>query len=105
MNPEMYVYTLVVALIGMTTVFVGLSLLSLMMMLLRRMFQAEARGMGTAPTPIEGSTLRGESDRRWVLAAAAAFLAAEEEESSRTAADWKPRPTQSGDQWSIQPRL
>jgi Na+-transporting methylmalonyl-CoA/oxaloacetate decarboxylase gamma subunit len=104
MNPEMYAYTLVVALIGMTTVFVGLTLLSLMMVLLRRMFGTEARQNST-PTPIDGSTLRDTADTRWVLAAAAAFLDAEENQSNRTAADWKPGSTESNGQWSIQPRL
>lgn len=102
MNPEMYIYTLVVALIGMLTVFVGLTLLSIMMVLLRRIF-GNAPTPRPAPIPLKAVSRQRPEKRRWVLAAVAAYLAAEEQEHGRSAASWVPGA--STDQWTVQPKL
>ncbi|HUX20366.1 MAG TPA: OadG family transporter subunit [Spirochaetia bacterium] len=104
MNPEMFVYTLVVALIGMTTVFVGLTLLSLMMLLLRRIFGSEV-GARPTPTPIKGSVVQNGSDHRWVIAAAAVFLEEETAEGNRSAAGWTPEPIGAGGEWYTRSRV
>ena len=102
MNPEMYIYTLVVALIGMLTVFIGLTLLSIMMVLLRRLF-GNAPTHAPAPTPLKAVRRQRPESKRWVLAAVAAYLAVEEREHDRSAASWVP--DTSTDQWTVQPKL
>jgi Na+-transporting methylmalonyl-CoA/oxaloacetate decarboxylase gamma subunit len=104
MNSETYAYTLLAALIGMSTVFIGLTLLSLMMMLLRRFFKAEVPRAATSrrsPAPLR---LRGTAaDTRWVLAAAAVFLETESGQVHRSARRWKPTVGTPLDPWLNQP--
>lgn len=106
MNSEMYVYVVVVALIGMTTVFVGLSLLSLMMILLRRLFRVASvvpspRPKAPAPVASEGAP----GDRRWVYAAVAAFLEEEWTRRGVSASRWRPAADERSDPWIGQPRF
>lgn len=105
MNSEAYLFSVVVALIGMTTVFVGLTLLSLMMMLLRRFFRAEGRAVGgPVPSPIEMGIRPASPDTRWVVAAVAAYLSDEARDSGRSAAEWCPSPGLAQDPWVNQPK-
>jgi len=105
MNPEMYVYTIVVALIGMVTVFSSLTLLSLMMMGLRRIFPSTSVTDSFEPQPPVTATYEPtDIDRRLVVAGAAAYLALEEEESRRSAESWKPASGDRLDPWMNQSR-
>ncbi len=99
MNPEMYVFTIVVALIGMVTVFTSLTLLSLMMMGLRRIFPSAAVTDSIKPQPPVAATYEPtDVDQRWVVVGAAAFLALEQE-SGRSAEAWKPASDDRIDPW------
>lgn len=105
MNSEMYVFTVVVAVIGMVTVFTALTLLSLMMMALKRAFPTTSVASAVKPHPPVTASLRPVADdATWVAAAAAAYLALEEEEGRRSAEAWKPATADRLDPWMNQSR-
>ena len=96
MNVELYSYSLFTTVLGMLVVFLSLSALSVMMVVLKRIFsgeeeksnsrgteRAEAREAraGKAEQPAPGNQLPG-----WVPVAVAAYLA-EEQEPDRPSAD------------------
>ena len=106
MNSDVYLFSVVVALIGMTTVFVGLTLLSLMMRLLRRVFPDEGPAVGgPGPSPLKISIRPTPHDTRWVVAAVAVFLSEEARRSDRTAAGWRPSAGETYDPWVALPRV
>lgn len=106
MSPNVYLFSVVAAAIGMTTVFIGLTLLSLMMVFLRRLFRAQGEPtQGIAPQPIKITIRPAQRDTRWVIAAVALFLTEEAKQSERSAERWRPRVDERHDPWMVQPRV
>lgn len=106
MSSNAYMFSVVVALIGMATVFVGLSVMSLMMILLRRIFRSEgSRIPGEAPPPLKASIRPVSPDTRWVIAAVAAYLSEEAQQTDRSAARWQPPADAKQDPWINQTRM
>jgi len=108
MNPEVFRYSILVAVLGMSIVFTALILLSLMMVAIKSAF-GERQAAGSAPRS-EARVVQGNSptqtgkDMRWLVAAAVAFLSEEALESHRSAEAWHPAQGESTDPWVNQPR-
>lgn len=106
MNSEAFLFSVVVALIGMATVFTGLTLLSLMMMFLRKLFPTRETPLrGAVPPPLKMSIPFDVRDTRWVVAAVAAYLCDEARASEHSAARWRPTAGDRQDPWVAQPRV
>lgn len=119
MNSELFVFSILAAVLGMAVVFTFLGILSFLMYGINRLFgerQPAAGGSGGESKPAADAAGRqarasgsadGEDsdDRRWVIAAAAAFVLAEQLDLRRSAAAWQPRAASAVDPWLILPRL
>ena len=123
MNSELFVFSILAAVLGMAVVFIFLGILSFLMYGINRLFgerqpgagQPGARGHSGGSKPAADAAGRqaragsadGEDsgDRRWVVAAAAAFVLAEQLDLRRSAAAWQPRAASAVDPWLILPRL
>ena len=97
MNIESFSYVLLTTVVGMAIVFLFLVVLSLLMVVIRAIFDDKP-----APSPASsqnGSTTDGGSDQtddgvpRWVVAAALAYLSEEEREYAPRASGWTIRST------------
>ena len=96
MNVEVYSYSLFTTVLGMLVVFLSISALSLMMVVLKRVFSAEQKnGGGTKTAKAERRKTKAKNNEQpqpvpqvpgWVPIAVAAYLA-EEQEPDRPSAD------------------
>jgi hypothetical protein len=102
MNVEIFSYSLFTTVLGMLVVFLSLSALSVMMVVLKRIFVSDGEssragkdgsGRSESATPrgngagIAEQTAAGLQIPGWVPVAVAAYLAAEEQEPDRPSAD------------------
>jgi Na+-transporting methylmalonyl-CoA/oxaloacetate decarboxylase gamma subunit len=98
MNVEVYTYSLFTTVLGMLVVFLSLSALSVMMVVLKRVFSAEEKRSGSQRSekaetgkakagkleqPVSGQQIPG-----WVPVAVAAYLTAEQEPDRPSADPW-----------------
>lgn len=114
MNGETFMYTVKVALLGIGVVFVSLWALSMLMSVIKRLFDKDpekkkrplgggrsvaAEGSGAAAGGA-GAPTDGEAPLpSWVIPAAAAFLMEEELEASRSAEPWTKSRSGGYDPW------
>ena len=105
MNIELYSYSVMASVLGIIIVFVSLLGLSLLMVLLKVLFQdkekpsapAEVTPKSSAPPAASAGSHPGEG-QDWIMAAVAAFLM-EEETPTPSAAAWGRRSTEVLDPW------
>lgn len=98
MNVEVYSYSLITTVLGMLVVFLSLSALSVMMVVLKRIFSGdEKKGGGRRTEKTEArkakpgkveQTGSGQQLPVWVRAAVAAYLSAEQEPDRPSADPW-----------------
>lgn len=105
MNVESFSYALLAAVVGMAIVFLFLVVLSVLMVVIRAIFEDRAAARGgqpeTAADGDAGGQPAGETSRaadqtddgvpRWAVAAALAYLSEEEREYAPRAAGWTAR--------------
>lgn len=91
MSPDAYTYTLFAALFGMTIVFVFLAGLSVLMIVIKRVFGERS---GRVQRPLQQSSPPPDAaPPPWVAAAVVAFLIAEERSATGQASPWTQRRT------------
>ncbi len=101
MNVESYSYVLVTAVVGMGVVFFFLVFLSVMMHVIRRIFDTPAPGVkagrtaarsgGTEETETGGDSVDSHGIPHWVVAGALAYILVEEQEYTPHAGIWTQR--------------
>lgn len=116
MNIETTGFALLTAVIGMGIVFSFLVFLSFVMVLLRRLFDAQpagapaqTRGVAARRSKLNGAAAAEPSEEDeaentlppWLGAAVAAFLIAEERDAARTATSWAPMAGAGADPWTL----
>jgi len=110
MNPEVFRYSILVAVLGMSIVFSALVLLSLMMVAIKGVFGERTTSGAGARQRSEARVVQGNTPtqtgetERWLVAAAVAFLSEEALESHRSAEAWRPAQGESIDPWVNLPR-
>lgn len=115
MPQEMYIYSVMAAIIGIFTVFIFLALLSFLMFAIKEIFgekplhevkKASAKKMdsGTLAAGKKSTGAKGETEN-WVLAATVVFLTEEALEVKRSAESWKPSKEERSDPWIVFPRV
>ena len=107
-NIQAYSYTVLSSIIGMAIVFAFLGFLSVMMVVIKRIFDRQPSAVKTvnvqeksasAPAAVD----QGSSDDAWVMAAVAAYL--EEEDQTKSALSWLPSESEKHDPWVNTPRI
>jgi Na+-transporting methylmalonyl-CoA/oxaloacetate decarboxylase gamma subunit len=91
MNVEIFSYSLVTTVLGMLVVFLSLTALSVMMVVLKRIFTGEGetdREIKPKRPQVRGGAGSSEQTPVWVPAAVAAYLAEEQEPDRLTADPW-----------------
>ena len=107
MDIQAYSYTVLSSIIGMGIVFTFLGFLSLLMVIIKRVFDSPASPANVVKTKQadtamnnnaaeRGSESRAE-DNMWIIAAVAAFL--EEEDMPKSAMAWQPAESEKHDPW------
>jgi hypothetical protein len=105
MNIELYSYSVMASILGIVIVFVSLLGLSLLMVLLKVLFQDREKPSAPAKVsskpdaaPAAGAGSRPEEGQEWIMAAVVAFLM-EEDTPPPSAAAWGRRSTEVLDPW------
>lgn len=99
MEVELFSYSGMTALLGITIVFLSLVGLCLLMVILKVIVKEREEG-DTLKIPIGPEVLpkKTEEESAWVIGAVAAFLM-DEEDFSPSAAGWAPDPSEASDPW------
>ena len=107
-NIEAFSYSVLTSIMGMIVVFAFLTFLSLMMVVIKRIFDRPAGqpAAGQAENKEKNSTAEnnksGESTD-WIIAAVSAFI--EDEDQPRSAMSWLPPVNEKTDPWVSSPRI
>lgn len=110
-NIQAYSYTVLSSIIGMLIVFAFLGFLSLMMVVIKRIFEKQPdTGKTSLPKsspeggkPAESGVKDTVTDNSWVIAAVAAYL--DEEDQPKSALSWQPAESEKHDPWVNVPRI
>ena len=111
MDIQAYSYTVLSSIIGMGIVFTFLGFLSVLMVVIKKLFdnpqkavitQDPGKKSGAGETKSASAESSAE-DSSWIIAAVAAFL--EDEDQPRSALSWLPQSGEKQDQWVSSPRI
>ncbi|MDX9799796.1 MAG: OadG family protein [Spirochaetia bacterium] len=114
MNIESYSYTVLASIVGMGIVFAFLAFLSLLMVVINRIFDGKDQGVAVKTSSAKNNAAAGAKangvstgngkeaeDNTWIIAAVAAFL--EEEDMPVSAVAWQPAGDEKLDPWVSAP--
>lgn len=107
MNSELYTFSILAAILGMTVVFLFLGILSFLMFAIKLVFGEKPIRERPAEWLQQQSAAaeQTEGEAEWVIAAAAAYLIAEEADARRSAEAWRPAAERAADVWLRMPRV